>query len=117
MFSMILNQPMPGKTTLKGRKSWFFRDNRILCLGSDISCDEEAYPTHTTLCQKSLPKNGEADFLPTPLDGVDFAAFEDERTLDEAGGHWFIDVQQTGYYLPAGQKVTVARRHQVSREY
>ena len=43
--------------------------------------------------------------------------FPEERALDEAKPHWFLDVQQTGYYLPAGQKVTVARRHQKSREY
>jgi chondroitin-sulfate-ABC endolyase/exolyase len=117
IFAMIVNQPMPGKKTLKGRKSWFFNDDQILCLGSDISCDEAEYPTQTTLCQKGLPKNEKAEFLPTRLDGADFTAFPEERALDEAKPHWFLDVQQTGYYLPAGQKVTVAREHQKSREY
>ena len=117
VFAMVVNQPMPGKKTLKGRKSWFFSDRRILCLGSDISCDEAEYPTQTTLCQKCLPSNDKAEFLPTHLDGADLTAFPAERTLDAARSHWFLDVQQTGYYLPAGQKVTVARRHQRSREY
>lgn len=117
LFAMIVNQPMPGGKTLKGRKSWFFIDERILCLGSDISCDEAVYPTQTTLCQRGLLQNKQAEFLPTRLDGADFTAFPEERSLDEAKPHWFIDVQQTGYYLPAGQKVTLARRHQKSREY
>ena len=41
------------------------------------------------------------------MDGADLAAFPQERTLDPARAHWFLDVQQTGYYLPAGQTVTV----------
>ena len=116
VFAIIVNQPMPGGKTLKGRKSWFFNDERILCLGSDISCDETEYPTQTTLCQRCLTKK-DGGFPPTCLDGEDFAAFPQERALDEAKPHWFMDVQQTGYYLPAGQKVTVARGHQKSREY
>jgi chondroitin-sulfate-ABC endolyase/exolyase len=117
LFAMILNQPMPGGKTLKGRKSWFFHDDRILCLGSNISSDEAEYPTQTTLCQRALPRNKKAAFLPTRLDGADFTGFPEERALDEASPHWFLDVQQTGYYLPAGQKTTVARRNQKSREY
>ncbi len=117
VFAMIVNQPMPGDKTLTGRKSWFFSDEQILCLGSDISCDETEYPTQTNLCQKSLPKNEQGEFIATPLDGADFTAFPEERALDAAKPHWFLDVQQTGYYLPAGQKVTVARGHQMSRDY
>ena len=116
IFAMVLNQPMPGKKTLKGQKSWFFSDGRILCLGSDISCDESEYPTQTTLCQKSLSASKEGGFTPTPLDGAQFAAFPEERPLDPAERHWLIDVQQTGYYVPAGQDVVVARRRQVSRD-
>ncbi|MEN6301231.1 MAG: chondroitinase family polysaccharide lyase [Armatimonadia bacterium] len=117
IYAMAVNQAMPGKKTLAGRKSWFFSDNRIICLGSDISCSEAEYPTQTTLCQKSLPKDEKGAFAPTVLDGADFSALPEDRNLDQARPHWFVDVQQTGYYLPAGQKVTVARRHQKSREY
>jgi chondroitin-sulfate-ABC endolyase/exolyase len=117
LFAMIVNQAVPGQKTLKGRKSWFFSDERILCLGSDISCDEADCSTQTTLCQKRLPKNEKAEFLSTCLDGADLTAFPEERSLDEAKPHWFLDVQQTGYYLPAGQKVIVARTRQKSREY
>ena len=117
VFAMIVNQPMPGGKALKGRKSWFFNDDRILCLGSNISCDEAEYPTQTTLCQRGLLKNKEGELLPTRLDRADFTGFPEERALAEAQPHWFLDIQQTGYYLPTGQKVTVARRHQKNRAW
>ena len=117
IFAMEVNQALAGEKTLRGKKSWFFSDDQVLCLGSDISCDEAAYPTQTTLCQKGLPRNEAGVFVPTALDGAEFSAFPEERTLDEANHHWFLDVQHTGYVLPAGQKHTVARRHQESREY
>ena len=51
------------------------------------------------------------------MDGEDFTAVPEDRTLDPHGSHWFIDGQQTGYHLPEGQRVGMARRHQVSRNY
>ena len=48
---------LTGTEDPQGRKSWFFFDDRIVCLGSDISCDEAEYPTQTTLCQRHLLKD------------------------------------------------------------
>ena len=116
VFAMVLNQAiMPENKIVKGRKSWFFSDDRILCLGSDISCDEAQYPTQTTICQKALRINGQGEIRPTSLDGAGVTALPEERTLDPARPHWFLDVQQTGYYVPVGQKVTM-RKHQASRD-
>ena len=115
-FAMVLNQPMPGEKTLTGRKSWFFSDDQVLCLGSDIACDEMQHPTQTTLCQKALRTDKGDELLPTLVDGASLTAFPEERVLDEGSPHWFLDVQQTGYLLPAGQRVTVARRRQASRD-
>ena len=116
IFAMILNQGIRPDTTLTGRKSWFLNDEQIICLGSDISCDEAQYPTQTTLCQKALRANEQGQFPPTLLDGAQLTALPEQRELDETKAHWFIGVQQSGYCLPAGQKVTVARRHQTSRD-
>ena len=116
LFAMIVNQAMPGGKALTGMKSWFFSDDQVLCLGSDICCDEAQYATQTTICQKALRANADGGFVPTPVDGADFSSFPETRTLDETGPHWFLDVQQTGFYLPAGQRVTVARGHQESRD-
>ena len=117
IFAMIVNQPMPEKKTLTGRKSWFFSDERILCLGTDISCDEAQVPTQTTLCQKRLARSETGGYVPTSLDGADLVAFPEERALDKVQPHWFLDIQRTGYYLPTGQDVTVARQHQASRDF
>ena len=117
IFAMAVNQAMPGQKTLTGRKSWFFSDDCILCLGSDITCDEAGYATQTTLCQKCLPKDDKGELPPTPVDGTDLTGLPGDQALDEAKTHWFLDVQQTGYFVPAGQKLSVARKHQMSREY
>lgn len=117
VFGMMLHQAIaPKNKTLKGRKSWFFGDDKVLCLGSDISCDEARYPTQTILCQKHLSKNDKGELPATCLDGADFTGLPAERTLDEAKSHWFLDIQQTGYYLPAGQKAVVARKRQTTRD-
>jgi len=116
LFSMVVSQQMPGEKTLQGRKSWFFNDDQILCLGSDISCDEPDYSCQTTLCQKALEKHASGEFPKTIIDDEDFTAFPEERPLSASDGHWFLDVQETGYYVPAGQVLTVARIHQESRE-
>jgi len=117
VFAMVLNQAiMPGNKTVKGKKSWFFSDDRILCLGSGISCDESRYATQTTLCQKSLRNDPQGEIRPTLVDGENLTAFPEKWALDRTRPHWFLDVQQTGYYLPAGQDITVARQHQTSRD-
>ena len=115
-FAMVVNQPMPGGKTLTGRKSWFFNDDQIICLGSNIACDETNYRTQTTLCQKALRLIEGGGHPATRIDGEDCASFPLEHKLDEKNSHWFLDVQQTGYYLPAGERCTIARKHQESRE-
>ncbi|NLJ36833.1 MAG: hypothetical protein GX358_11470 [candidate division WS1 bacterium] len=116
IFGMIVNQPMPGRTILLGRKSWFFDDDRIICLGSDISCDETEYPVQTTLCQKGLKADDEGEYPVTMLDGVELTACPEVHVLDASVPHWFTDVAQTAYWVPAGQLVTVARQNQTSRD-
>lgn len=117
IFTMMMNQKItPDGKVIKGKRSWFFSDDRILCLSSGISCDVTQHPTQTTLCQKSLRNTEPPEIRPTSVDGIDLKAFPEERTLDQSKLHWFSDVQQTGYYVPAGQNVGIARKHQKSRD-
>ena len=117
VFAMVVNQTItPDDKVIKGKKSWFFSDDRILCLGSGISCDVAGHPTQTTLCQKSLRNTNPAEIRSTLMDGVELKTFPEERALDQTKPHWFFDVQQTGYYVPAGQNVGIARKHQKSRD-
>lgn len=117
IFTMVMNQTItPDGKVIQGKKSWFFSDDRILCLGSGITSDVAGYPTQTTLCQQSLRNTDPKELRSTVIDGVESKAFPEERTLDPGKPHWFFDVQQTGYYVPADQKVGIARLHQKSRD-
>ncbi len=117
IFTMAMNQTItPDGKVIQGKKSWFFSDDRILCLGSGITSDVADYPTQTTLCQQSLRNADPKAIRSTLVDGAELKAFPEERTLDPAKAHWFFDVQQTGYYIPAGSKVAIARKHQKSRD-
>lgn len=87
---MVLNQKItPAGKVIKGKRSWFFSDDRVLCLGSGIACDVTEHPTQTTLCQKSLRNTEPRELLPTSVDGADVVAFPAERTLEPAKPHWF----------------------------
>lgn len=117
LFGMRLHlaiQPKPS--VLRGRKSWFFEENRIVCLGSELSYDDPRHPVQTTLCQKALHADESGAFPPTQLDGATFDPVPGERPLDPGRAHWFLDLQRTGYYVPSGQAVTLARRFQKSRD-
>ena len=115
VFGMILNQSVRPDINFSGRKSWFFVDNQIICLGSDIFCDESEHPMQTTVCQKGLVPNDEGQLPAIMIDGDEVTAFPDEQELDPAHPHWLIDAYQVGYHLPAGQMTSVVRRHQASR--
>jgi chondroitin-sulfate-ABC endolyase/exolyase len=117
VFTMVVNQTVtPEGKSLQGRRSWFFNEDRILCMASGITSDLKEYPTQTTLCQQSLQNILSKDLHPTWLDGAEIRSFPEDRTLSASSAHWFCDVQQTGYYVPKGHEVTVARRHQKSRD-
>ena len=117
IFAMGMNQKItPDGKVIKGKRSWFFSDDRVLCLGSGVACDVAEHPTQTTLYQKSLRNTEPYEIRPTSVDGADVTAFPAERTLEQAKPHWFFDVQETGYFVPAGQTFGIARKHQQSRD-
>jgi len=116
-FGMILNEKIqPGDKILRGKKSWFFMEDKVLCLGSGITCDITAYPTETILCQKALRANSQEAIPPTMVDGNSLSTFEITQPYSSAQSHWFLDVQQTGFYVPAGQNLVISRTHQYSRD-
>ena len=53
-YAMKLHEHDKYNGSLKGRKSFFAIENRIVCLGSDIENSLEGAPVHTTLFQNSL---------------------------------------------------------------
>lgn len=107
-FAMKLHGHGKYDGSFRARKSWFFFDNRIVCLGSDIEAGRDGYPVKTTLFQHCLPDQGSlADTLSTrPCFSGD---------TGEENGLWLEDPSGNRYYIPGGQHVTVTNSMQESR--
>lgn len=120
MFAMKLNDNFTRRimadnretTALTARKSWFFFDNRIVCLGSDISTSHVDYPIRTNLFQKfiseehpSAQANGKVMTPTTPARVEHFSA---ESTQ-------LIDPYQNTYIIPSAQQVSLRLGEQQSR--
>jgi len=93
-------------------KSYFFFENRIVCLGSDIALPGSTYEVRTTLFQKQLPQVA----VPVTLDGRPANDFPFQVSLRSEQAHTLVDTQNTGYFVPAGQKLNLVRAHQKSRD-
>ena len=107
----------PGKTgNLEGffaaNKTYFFFGDHIVCLGSGISLPDSPFPVRTTLFQKHLKE----PVAPILVDGQRSIEFPFKNTLAVGIPHTLMDIQNTGYYLPAGQKTNIVRQHQKSRD-
>ncbi len=110
-------------------KTFFFFENRIVCLGSGIALQDSRFPVHTTLFQKFLPAPASPDsqasgtdslarpsLPPTIVNGEAVTDLPFDTLLPTSTPSLLIDPQRTGYFLPAGQSVRVVRRHQASRD-
>ncbi len=113
-----------------GIKSYFFVDDRIYAVGSNIFSDNKKYHCQTNLYQKALYKlvkvgkrktdkdykRVEFPHCATYVDGKKITAFPvPDKELTENKAHHLIDPQGNGYFVPKGQDVFVARKHQKSR--
>jgi chondroitin-sulfate-ABC endolyase/exolyase len=112
-FVMQLEGAKHHKSTLKGNKTYFFFDDRVICLGSNIGNDDGENPTHTNLFQKALNPVGKA----ITVDGETYTKLGIEKTLPSDRHHLLIDPIGTGYYLPKGQTVAFARKLQTHRDH
>lgn len=84
--------------TFRWRKSWFAFGNQIICLGSDITNNDSANRTATTVFQSPLS----APDSPVTADGVALTGLPHDGTLDGNAPHSLLDAQGNGYWLPAG---------------
>lgn len=90
------------------RKSWFCFGDQIVCLGSDISNNDAANPTATTLFQGKLATQATA----ITLDGNPVTEFPHSSTT--TGAHWMLDAFGTGYYVYPGADLKITRSTQSS---
>ncbi|UQZ84194.1 Chondroitin sulfate ABC exolyase precursor [Paenibacillus konkukensis] len=112
MFAMKLHEHPKYEGTHRARKSYFFFDNRIVCLGSDIENAESRYATETTLFQNHLAGGNEA----IRLNGeppVDEFPYSRKMELDNPAS--ILDNKGNGYYIPRGQRLSVSKATQHSK--
>ena len=101
IFGMILNGHPKYEKNFRARKSWFFFDSLIVCLGSGIYSQDTQNPVHTTLFQSPLPDDETAGFSAPGLCGHNFNV----ARIDSCGNKttWMSDSVGNGYYIPSGE--------------
>ncbi|MCT4589162.1 MAG: T9SS type A sorting domain-containing protein [Carboxylicivirga sp.] len=92
-------------------KSVFSFDNRIICLGSNISNSNGSYHTETTLFQTALSNTSEE--LVMDETGVTQFPYSSNQNITDP--ITLLDTKGNGYYLPSGN-VYVERSQQESRD-
>ncbi|GAA5496935.1 chondroitin sulfate ABC exolyase [Rubritalea halochordaticola] len=99
----------PKPEPFKALKSWFFFDNRIICLGSNISTKHVRYPARTNLFQKFLTDefsttivNGEKFTLADSVIAKDYT--EEITTLTDPYGNSYITSKEDQVHLRIGKQ-------------
>lgn len=93
------------------RKSVFFFDNQIICLGSNINNSNSQYNTETTLFQTALNNTSES-FL---FEDQSISMFPYANNLEISEPVMLMDTKGNGYYLPSGT-LHISKDTQESRD-
>lgn len=112
MFAMKLHEHPKYEGSHRARKSAFFFEDRIVCLGTDIENANEAYPVDTTLFQAHMPIHGDPIWVNRPEAVRTFPYFQ-KMQLDNPA--WIMDNKGNGYYVAAGQTLSLSRTTQHSK--
>jgi len=93
-------------------KTWFFFENEIICLGSNIGTHSAAHPVGTTLFQSWMPDEG----MPIRIQGEQISAFP--FSYQGAAGQplTLADPYGNGYFIPDSRDVRLVRAEQKSRD-
>ena len=113
-FAMKLHGHAKYDGSFRARKSWFFFDNRIVCLGSDIEETKKDGSVKTTLFQNYLVKEENPIRIgEKTVTDLSEAPFYDGEIMEE----WLYlqDPSGNSYYIKKGQHVMVTRKWQESR--
>lgn len=118
LFAMELRddvQPSPDKNlfdaSFRARKSYFFFDDEIVCLGSDISNNDKDYATITTLFQTNIGEHG-IQGKATLFNGESIG--ESLSLSKSVNGGVFTDVQGIHYVIPEAYNVILEQKNQAS---
>ena len=96
---------------LTARKSYFFCDNVVVALASDIDNTASSYPSHTTLIQNLLPS---AD-TPVSVNGADVTGLSYTADITEDGPATLTDIAGNSYYIANAKGLHMQRAEQTSR--
>ena len=123
VFSMILNEGsglnadgvndavgFPGK--LKAKKSVFSFDDKLICIGTNISSVDSKNRTQTNLFQNFLNDEKLAVFVNDKE--VKKFPFKEEIQIDKTSNNSVIDAYGNGYYIVSKNKITVQKKNQKS---
>ncbi len=111
VFAMKLHGHGKYDGSHRARKSYFFFDNRIVCIGTGIENTNEQHETRTTLFQNYLVRESD----PIYINNLDPVVGLDTNFMSEKMPLWLKDNVGNSYYIPEGQKVQVTRSMQQSR--
>jgi hypothetical protein len=98
--------------TFRAFKTYFFFDNVVICLGSNIESRDDAHAMETTLFQSWMPEEA----MPVRINGEAVAAFPYEFQGLKGKPLTVMDPYGNGYVLPDGGAVRLSRSVQRSRD-
>ncbi len=98
--------------SFRAYKSYFFFDNEIICLGSNIQNSDVEHTTETTLFQNWMPD----EKMPIQINGESITDFPYEFHGKESEKLTIIDSYNNGYIIPDAGSVKLTRNMQQSRD-
>ncbi len=97
---------------LTAKKSYFFFDDQIVCLGSDINSIHPSYETHTTLFQNHLHDINTV----STINGIESTGLGLNYAQPDNTSVTMTDVTGNAYFLRDGAQLNVTRSLQSSRD-
>lgn len=113
MYAMKLHEHPKYNGSHRARKSVFLFDNRVIALGSDIENNDQVNHTQTTLFQNYLLDTEEPIYVnsETAIKGLGY-----KEQLNGEQNNYLLDNEKIGYLVPKGQRITITRETQESRD-
>ena len=93
-------------------KSWFFFDDKILCLGSNIESRDQQRPVETTLFQCAILDAS----LSTRVNGEDLGPADCQWQGEAGRPTSFLDPMGNGYVIPDSARLNLRQGEQISRD-
>lgn len=106
---------MFGLQSFTGIKSYFFFDDFVVCLGSNIKSGIKDFPVETTILQNQILED---DHLLTSNGDISEVPYKE--SLEKSKPFWMLDDRNTGYYIPqvpGNATLTIERKVQSNPGY